>query len=306
MGKSFLFSTILVLAIAFSVKAQVTILPNNLGVNTVSPLSAFSVNDDGDARYGIYSLANSSASGNAGVVGEGITPSTFGGSTFGVRGNVPVGSGFTYGVYGDATDASPSADGRAYGVYGRASNADFNAGVYGRLDGSNQGTAVIGVDYISNPAFDETTLLGTWAGYFVGNSYFSDKVTIGTTNMPTMLNTVDLTDYRLFVCGGILANEWLVPNASWCDYVFEEDYELLSLPEVAQHIEEKGHLHNTPSASEIESGGLEVATITINQQEKIEELFLHMIEMNERLENLEKRNGELEAENEHLKAMLKN
>lgn len=36
--------------------------------------------------------------------------------------------------------------------------------------------------------------------------------------------------------------------------------------------------------------GLELGKITTNQQEKIEELFLHLIEMEKRVEELEKEN----------------
>ena len=43
-----------------------------------------------------------------------------------------------------------------------------------------------------------------------------------------------------------------INNSGWCDYVFEADYELMPLEDVDAHIQEKGHLHNTPSAEEIE------------------------------------------------------
>jgi len=284
-----------------------TILTNTVGINTTTANARLSVNGSGQSSYGAYILSNSNVNGHTGVFGEaqGYTFNTLiSNSAVGVRGIVPSGAGFTYGVRGDATAAAASSQGRAYGLYGVASNANVNFGVYGRLSGSNRGAALFAVDNVLYTNYNEI-VNGTWAGYFIGNTHISDKLSIGTTETNPSIAGHNLTDYKLFVCGGILADEWLVPNVSWCDYVFEEDYELTSLKEVEQHIDAHGHLHNTPSAKEIEEKGLEVANITINQQEKIEEIYLHLIEMNKRLETLEGKNKQLETENELLKAQAK-
>jgi hypothetical protein len=50
------------------------------------------------------------------------------------------------------------------------------------------------------------------------------------------------------------------------------------------------------SAKEIQNEGLELGKITTIQQEKIEELFLHLIEMEKRLKKLEKENQALKAQ----------
>jgi hypothetical protein len=63
------------------------------------------------------------------------------------------------------------------------------------------------------------------------------------------------------------------------------------------NIEEKGHLHNTPSGATIEEDGLDVGGMMVNQQEKIEEIYLHLIAMNKKI-------LALEAENEGLKAEI--
>ncbi len=99
--------------------------------------------------------------------------------------------------------------------------------------------------------------------------------------------------YKLFVNGGILAEEVKVElSQDWCDYVFKKDYNLLPLKKVKEHIDNHGFLHNTPSAEEIERDGLELKSMTINQQEKIEE-FLHVIALDKKLQELEARNEEL-------------
>jgi hypothetical protein len=180
-------------------------------------------------------------------------------------------------------------------------------------DGANNGGAVIYSNVDGNLYFANTSstgnILQTLTNIELVNAIkmtikSDGRIGIGTDNTPLTLGTHDLADYKLYVCGGILANEWLVPNVTWCDYVFEDDYSLRSLPEVEAHIEEHGHLHDTPSAEEVETNGLEVAHMTINQQEKIEELFLHMIEMDKRVQVLEERNNQLEQENAKLKATL--
>jgi len=84
---------------------------------------------------------------------------------------------------------------------------------------------------------------------------------------------------------------WQVPLPIF--NVFEPDYVLLSLPEVEAHIAEHGHLHDTPSGAEIEANGLELGSMMANQQAKIEELYLHLIEMNQRVAALEAENARL-------------
>lgn len=139
-------------------------------------------------------------------------------------------------------------------------------------------------------------------------------VGIGTDNLP-VATTQNGGLFRLYVKGGIKTEEVKVElcGGSWCDYVFEDDYELMPLSKVEKHIEEKGHLHNIQSAAEIEENGFGLKEMTINQQEKIEEVFLHLIEMEKQLNQLKDQNAslnskveKLEQENTNLKATLSN
>lgn len=135
---------------------------------------------------------------------------------------------------------------------------------------------------------------------FVMTAYNDGKVVIGNTlALATSDATVGGGEYLLFVRGGAKFEEVKV-DEDWADYVFDADYELTSLEDVAAHIKANGHLHNTPSATEIaENGGVELGSATVNQQEKIEELFLHLIQMNEDIQKLK-------SENEDLKEQVKN
>lgn len=103
-----------------------------------------------------------------------------------------------------------------------------------------------------------------------------------------------LTGYQLYVRQGIVTEKVKVANvANWPDYVFQKDYPLLPLSKVEAHIKEKGHLPNVPAAAVIEKEGVELGDMTKRQQEKIEELFLHLIALEKRVQALEAENAAL-------------
>jgi hypothetical protein len=100
--------------------------------------------------------------------------------------------------------------------------------------------------------------------------------------------------YQLYVRQGIVTEKVKVANvANWPDYVFQKDYPLLPLSKVEAHIKEKGHLPNVPAAAVIEKEGVELGDMTKRQQEKIEELFLHLIALEKRVQALEAENAAL-------------
>ncbi|WP_282159859.1 tail fiber protein [Ulvibacterium marinum] len=92
-------------------------------------------------------------------------------------------------------------------------------------------------------------------------------------------------DDKLTVKGRIHAEEVKVDlSVPGPDYVFEEGYDLKSLEEVREHIQEKGHLPNIPSAQEMEENGVELGIMNMKLLEKIEELTLYQIQLLESLE----------------------
>jgi hypothetical protein len=110
--------------------------------------------------------------------------------------------------------------------------------------------------------------------------------------------TSTITGYTLYVRNGIVTDKIKVALVTnWPDYVFNKGYKLLPLAEIETFIATNGHLPNTLSAEVIENQGLELGTTAKNHQEKIEELFLHLIA-------LEKSVKELQLENLKLKRQL--
>ncbi|MEM6964697.1 MAG: hypothetical protein AAF573_08035 [Bacteroidota bacterium] len=144
----------------------------------------------------------------------------------------------------------------------------------------------------------EEALCNQWVGCkTTGNIYRYGKVSIGTSQSHIFAN--------LTVTEGIITESAKIEfcgDGGWCDYVFEPDYELLTLEEVEDHINEKGHLHKTPSGEEIEKvGHFELKAVSLNQQEKIEEAFLHLIALKKEADQLQAELIKLRSENERLK-----
>lgn len=127
--------------------------------------------------------------------------------------------------------------------------------------------------------------------------FSNGKVLVGSPPSQNVTACVLSSPYTMFVKGGIRTEEVMV-ETGWCDYVFSPSYHLLSLEEVKQHIAEKGYLHHTPSAAEIAENGNKLGETTLQHQEKIEEIYLHLIQLNERVK-------QLEAENQVLKSHSK-
>lgn len=113
----------------------------------------------------------------------------------------------------------------------------------------------------------------------------------------------------LSVKQGIITNKVMITNSIaslddktvWGDHVFFDDYDLMSLNSVESFIQEKGHLPGFDSAKTIEErAGFELAEITLAQQIKIEEAFIHLIVLDEELSRLEKEKEYLDFEKELL------
>jgi hypothetical protein len=110
----------------------------------------------------------------------------------------------------------------------------------------------------------------------------TDKVAIGTASYAAAMLTVK---------NGIVTDKIKVQtcdNGGWCDYVFDPHYKLMSLSDVEKYISTNKHLPGMPAESEIiAEGSLNVGDITFRQQEKIEEIFLHLIAMEKEVSDLE-------------------
>jgi len=126
----------------------------------------------------------------------------------------------------------------------------------------------------------------------VFGDFAADKVGINTTELINSVGGQNISNYSLYVRGGLLSDELRV-RASWADYVFSEDYKLISIPELATYILENGHLPNCPSEKQVIEQGIEIGDITRIKQEKIEELTLYIIQQNSVIQNIRQELEEL-------------
>ena len=88
--------------------------------------------------------------------------------------------------------------------------------------------------------------------------------------------------------GQLQAKEVKVTLSDWPDYVFGEDYKLMSLGETEQYIKENGHLPGVPSAQTVEEEGLSLGEMNARLMQKVEELTLHVIELQKQIDELKK------------------
>jgi len=112
---------------------------------------------------------------------------------------------------------------------------------------------------------------------------------------------------KLEVIGNIKATGSLISGTTtYPDYVFEgyykgfskinPAYQFKKLDEVENFIKDKGHLPGYQSLEEVKKKDMavDITQNSITNMEKIEELYLHVIELNKKVQSLEEKNMKLE------------
>ena len=173
------------------------------------------------------------------------------------------GSGTTTGTYNTFI-------GRSAGGSNVAGNSNTYLGSLAGLNSTGSGNIFIGFGagrdelganklYIANGA-TATPLI--WGDFADSRLKFHAKVAIGGNvstafgNFPTTAGGVNVSNYNLFVKGGILTDEVRVAlSTTWADYVFAKDYQLPTIKEVEKFIDDNGHLPNVPSAKQVKEEG---------------------------------------------------
>ena len=101
---------------------------------------------------------------------------------------------------------------------------------------------------------------------------------------------------KLEVAGTVRACKFIAEANSWCDFVFDEDYELMKLSDLDQFIKANKHLPEVPSEKSItEEGEVDLLDIEKLLLLKIEELTLYVIKLDENDAKLEDRLQALET-----------
>jgi hypothetical protein len=76
-------------------------------------------------------------------------------------------------------------------------------------------------------------------------------------------------------------------NLTVPDYVFEDDYALMTLEELQAFIDANGHLPGVASAQQVNEEGLDLAGSQMGLLQKVEELTLYTLQQQSRIKQLE-------------------
>ncbi|SNR13830.1 hypothetical protein [Tenacibaculum jejuense] len=126
--------------------------------------------------------------------------------------------------------------------------------------------------------------------FSVKNAFGSDALYVKTDGKVGFgaINPNNITE-QVHVAGRIKATGFIADASSFPDYVFAKDYKLMPLKEVKNYTDENHHLPGMPSEKEVVNNGLNVKKVVTISVEKIEELYLHTINQEEKIKQQEDR-----------------
>jgi hypothetical protein len=178
--------------------------------------------------------------------------------------------------------------------YGNSTSFTENARFYG------SGNMHLGKYSVwATPADDRKINIGDGDFVYLGETNADDRLTFRAgsfdfKNGDVYLGATDFTKgfgYKLRVNGKIISEEVRVQLLSaWPDYVYADNYDKLTIPQLEEFIKINKHLPNVPSAAEIENNGQLLGELQRKMMEKIEELSLYIIEQSKRIDKLEREN----------------
>lgn len=104
-------------------------------------------------------------------------------------------------------------------------------------------------------------------------------------------------NYKLDVNGIIRSrSEIIICSTDWCDFVFNSDYKLESFQARMQNIKKQKHLPWIKSENHVVEQGVSVSETIKGLLQNVEEMYLYMEQMQDRIENLEKENRLLQQQ----------
>ncbi|MBG6133546.1 hypothetical protein IWQ47_004958 [Aquimarina sp. EL_43] len=186
---------------------------------------------------------------------------------------------------------------------GTTDTKGFKLGVKGGVRIENGNTDLL--LYRDNDVGD-WSLLRTNTGNGIGLIGQPDVValSVSRTTSNVGIGTTDTKGFKLGVKGKIAAEEVKVAlHSQWPDFVFETNYNLPTLIEVENHIKEKGHLKDIPSAKEVEKNGVYLGAMDAKLLQKIEELTLYTIQQEKEIKKLKSLNTKLQELNLRLEKL---
>jgi hypothetical protein len=225
----------------------------NVGIGVVSPQGILHVKSNGASING----GNNFQYNGNGLIVE---------ATTGAR-SATMGAQIEFVIPANTGGDNPWGQGRIITVAGNSNNT------------SAAGKMIIG----TRRSFDK---LKTGPEWFYGDDIVIDE--LGNIGIGTLT-----PKEKLSVFGTVRAMEVKVESTNWPDYVFAKDYKIGTLNELEAYIKTNKHLPEIPSAEVVEKDGLALGEMNKKLLKNLEELTLHVIEMNKRVEKLETENQKL-------------
>lgn len=278
----------------------------NVGIGTTAPAYSFDVNGNTRIASGWLWMPDNYAQFDN-RVGIGVTPygpNRIGDSDFQVNGSVDVN-----GSYGFVNE-DRSSNWRLYpsGIGPLVLNMKTFSTPFAVVKVAGQSVTDPGIDesestlalYRGNPSGTDAEFLDLYNNGYSGSRRYGIRIqkrgigqlrpfafefSDGNTVETAMTINTDLSiDFGsdIGISGIARAGEIIVEENTGADFVFEETYELPSLPEVEQYIRNHKHLPEIPSAEEMKKNGIKVGDLQMKLLQKIEELTLHVITLDKR------------------------
>jgi hypothetical protein len=94
-------------------------------------------------------------------------------------------------------------------------------------------------------------------------------------------------NFKITGAGEVFARRYTTTLNNIPDYVFNPNYKLLTLEELRSYISTNKHLPNVPSANEFAETGVDLGELNRVLLEKVEELTLYILQLEERMKMLE-------------------
>ncbi len=120
-----------------------------------------------------------------------------------------------------------------------------------------------------------------------GAAYIGPKAELAADGSLSKFNSKYLSNYNLWVETGVCSEDFAFANVkTWRDDVFKSDYKLMPLEEVKNYIDQNKHLPEVPSEKNIKENGYTAHQMNMILMQKIEELTLYTISLNEEIKKL--------------------
>ena len=152
------------------------------------------------------------------------------------------------------------------------------------LEGSLQARDITADNFTANQV-NTPTLSCSGSGFI--NNLTTNSLNLNNLSIGAKHPTGAYANYSLSVDGTIVSKKEIVQITSWADKVFSKDYKMLSLFELEKYVNQYKHLPEIPSEADVIKNGVDVAEMNKLLLQKVEELTLHLIELNKKIEKLE-------------------